>query len=81
MLVPSGVADNDAPADIMGDAATYGAGLPDSDEVADGSALPHADGVAELDKFVLDLTADFRTATLRLRIVALNTPASLASQE
>ena len=49
--------------------------------VLEGGNVADADGVEEPTNVVLGVTADFRTATLRAVMVALDTPASLASQE
>ena len=49
--------------------------------VLEGGNVADADGVEEPTNVALGVTADFRTATLRAVIVALRTPASLASQE
>ena len=56
------------------------AGLPDTDDVVEGDAVADADadGVGEPGEDALG--TDFRTATLRLEMVALDTPASLTSQ-
>ena len=96
VLVPPGL-EGDAPADTAGDAVTATedtglpdtdnvklvAGLPEHDEVYDGDALSDADADADADDvYVPDaLGVGFKTATLRAVIVALDTPASLASQE
>ena len=92
VLVPAGVVEGDAPVDTAGDAVREAVGLPDTDEVADDAGLPDTDDVVEGDA-VADADADgvgepgedalgtdFRTATLRLEMVALDTPASLTSQ-
>ena len=58
------------------------AGEPNTDGVVEGDAVPEADGVGEPeDEGALGVgVGDCRTATQRLVMVALDTPASLASQ-
>ena len=85
MRVPAGVLDCDAPPVTAGDAGTDGVetGLPDTDENTDAEAedVEVGDPVANADGEIDRLGTACRTATLRAVMVALNTPASLASQE
>ena len=94
VLVPPGL-EGDAPADTAGDAVTAAevmglpetdnvtlvARLPEPDEVYDGDALSDGDADDVYDPVPDALGVGFKTATLRAVIVALDTPASLASQE
>ena len=70
MLVSTRVVEDDARVDTAGDMVVVDTGVLD------------ADGVMEPDDDKLGVgVGDFRTATLRAVMVALDTPASLASQE
>ena len=84
VLEPRWVVAGDALAETAGDVGKdeAGAGLPDDEQVAMDTELLDTDGVVEPDAGALGVgVGDLRTATLRAVMVALSTPASLASQE